>query len=363
MKSIFMAAALAAGLALSTPASAADLGGNCCADLEERVAELEATAARKGNRKVSLTVSGEVNQAIIWADLDGSSNWVVGNNNNSTTKFRFAGDAKIDSSWSAGYIIEVGVGGFSDAGPANDLSIRHAALYIGGPVGKIWLGQTSQATDGIAEMTVVNTLVASKMLSWAYLGDPDVFDGKRGEVIRYDSPAIAGFMLSASANSGKGNGYDVALRYAGELGGFKLAAGIGYTQDVAVSIDLIGFPISAVVVADSRYSGSVSLQHAASGLFVNAAASQLNNVGGFSGFDVRGYHVQGGIEHKFVGIGATTLYGEWMRYDLDVMGQTDVYGAGIVQAIDAAALDLYVSGRHVPDLSATVIMGGARIKF
>ena len=38
-------------------AFAADLGGNCCADLEERIAELEATTARKGNRKVSLTVS------------------------------------------------------------------------------------------------------------------------------------------------------------------------------------------------------------------------------------------------------------------------------------------------------------------
>ncbi len=32
---------------------AADLGGDCCADLEERIAELEATTARKGNRKVS----------------------------------------------------------------------------------------------------------------------------------------------------------------------------------------------------------------------------------------------------------------------------------------------------------------------
>ncbi|HET6925922.1 MAG TPA: hypothetical protein VFI48_03545, partial [Hyphomicrobiaceae bacterium] len=33
-------------------AKAADLGGDCCADLEERVAELEATTARKGNRKM-----------------------------------------------------------------------------------------------------------------------------------------------------------------------------------------------------------------------------------------------------------------------------------------------------------------------
>ena len=41
---------------------AADLGGNCCADLEERIAELEATTARKGNRKMSLTVTGQVHR-------------------------------------------------------------------------------------------------------------------------------------------------------------------------------------------------------------------------------------------------------------------------------------------------------------
>ena len=45
----------------SAPAFAADLGGDCCADLEERVAELEATTARKGNRKVSLSIYGQVN--------------------------------------------------------------------------------------------------------------------------------------------------------------------------------------------------------------------------------------------------------------------------------------------------------------
>jgi hypothetical protein len=36
------------------PAKAADLGGDCCADLEDRVAELEATTVRKGNKKVSV---------------------------------------------------------------------------------------------------------------------------------------------------------------------------------------------------------------------------------------------------------------------------------------------------------------------
>ena len=49
-------------------AKAADLGGDCCADLEERVAELEATTARKGNRKMSLTITGQVNRMIMFWD-------------------------------------------------------------------------------------------------------------------------------------------------------------------------------------------------------------------------------------------------------------------------------------------------------
>src|SRR5262245_21208804 len=55
-------------IALSTgvpAAKAADLGGDCCADLEERVAELEATTARKGNRRVSLTISGQVATSVM----------------------------------------------------------------------------------------------------------------------------------------------------------------------------------------------------------------------------------------------------------------------------------------------------------
>ena len=43
----------------STPATAgADLGGDCCADLEARVAELENTTLQKGNKKLSVTLSG-----------------------------------------------------------------------------------------------------------------------------------------------------------------------------------------------------------------------------------------------------------------------------------------------------------------
>jgi hypothetical protein len=58
-------AALAVLGAGPAPASAADLGGSCCADLEEREAELEATASRKGQReKVELKISGFVGRAL-----------------------------------------------------------------------------------------------------------------------------------------------------------------------------------------------------------------------------------------------------------------------------------------------------------
>src|SRR3977135_3546912 len=63
------------------PARAADLGGDCCADLEERVAELEATNARNGNTKVSATLYGQVNKAILfWDDGHERGSYTVDNN-------------------------------------------------------------------------------------------------------------------------------------------------------------------------------------------------------------------------------------------------------------------------------------------
>src|SRR5438105_6115512 len=95
----------------SLSANAADLGGDCCADLEERVAELEATAARKGNRKVSLTISGWVNEAVFSWDDGTQRGDYQGTNSLEQSRFRFTGEAKISDGWSAGYILEIGVQG------------------------------------------------------------------------------------------------------------------------------------------------------------------------------------------------------------------------------------------------------------
>src|SRR5262249_17535177 len=85
-------------------AQAGDLGGDCCADLEERVAELEATTARKGNRKVKLEVSGHINEAVMFWDDGRESNAYVVTNDNSRSRFRFKGEAKIEDDWKAGFL-------------------------------------------------------------------------------------------------------------------------------------------------------------------------------------------------------------------------------------------------------------------
>ena len=117
MKKYSLGALVAAGLLVgglsAGSASAADLGGNCCADLEERIAELEATTARKGNRKVSLTISGWVaEQVMCWDDGHREQNIYVGGIGTTlASHFKFTGQATISPGWYAGYVIHVEVYG------------------------------------------------------------------------------------------------------------------------------------------------------------------------------------------------------------------------------------------------------------
>ena len=132
-------------------AYAADLGGDCCADLEERIAELEATTVRKGNRKVSLTISGWVNQAVFAWDDGVESNAYVGTNSLEQDRFRFVGEAKIVDGWSAGYTLEIGLWGAdskqfsqSSAGGSNSnqLTDRRASWFLKSKeLGKVTVGK------------------------------------------------------------------------------------------------------------------------------------------------------------------------------------------------------------------------------
>ena len=95
----------------ATQASSADLGSDCCVDLEERIAELETTAARKGNAKVRLTITGWLNEAIFAWD-DGTQRGVYeGTNLIEQPRVRFIGEVEISKAWFAGYALELGIAG------------------------------------------------------------------------------------------------------------------------------------------------------------------------------------------------------------------------------------------------------------
>src|SRR5262245_29132793 len=257
---------------------AADLGGDCCADLEERVAELEATTARKGNRKMSLTITGQVHRMVLFWDDGKSSNTYYGlDNTNSSSRFSFTGTAKVTPNVSMGFdiTIEIEAGGTSSkvsqfdedgkvgaqingagAGSFNTQNTdayfgdaRRAAFWVEDKnLGRLTVGRYESAgaittidlagigAGASASVVLVNGGFLARGtngdytgISWANIGDPSSNQG-RTELIRYDSPTLAGFVLSASIGEA-GDYWGVMLRYAGEFSGFRVAAGIGY-EDV-----------------------------------------------------------------------------------------------------------------------------------
>ena len=433
-------------LAAGVTAQAADLGvgGNCCADLEERIAELEATAVRKGNRKVSLTVSGLVNEGLLAWDDGVERNAYVATNEQQRTRFRFLGSAKIDSKWSAGYLLEIGVRGNPQfqlsqnvsAGSSKGLDVRHSAWYLqNSDLGKVWVGQTSQASDGITEINLANaghfasaqigdyigsfsvrgtngalsTTTVANLTNQAAASQGSPGEGARVNLIKYETPTLAGF--TGSAAWGEDKFWDIALRYAGEFSGFKLAGGIAYQQwdDGTANPRLCSRAGGTSNTSCDELGMSGSIMHVPTGLYGFGAYGYHNDdnrqlLTGVSATKKKDefYYLQGGIEQSFFPLGKSTFFGEYYNgtygasttagvtnggsstaRTLGLTGFTnkinstvvDMWGLGFNQNIAAAAMDMYVDYRNyqfeikdtagnkasVNDMQ-TVIMG-ARIQF
>jgi hypothetical protein len=361
------------GSSAYAPANAADLGGGCCADLEERVAELEATTARKGNRVVSLEVYGVVSRGILFWDAtngtDGGGGLAANTSQSDTvlidedgSKFGLRGSATFKPGWSAGYKIEMGTEGFQ----GNAVVIRQNNLWIESQqLGRVTLGEQSAATDGIAHIVLATTYSDSgafQNTTYTNLtaGSYRDFDGGRGDFLRYDSPSIYGFILSTSWSNDPDSSsdttvvsddeyWDVTLRYSGEFNAFRLAAGIGYTSLNDGDDDIV--------------QGSASVMHIPTGLFFAFSAGELDTPTGI--FDESYWYITGGVERGFLHYGKTTFFGEYGAYD---DGDDDtMWGLGITQTVDAAALDLYAQYRNVEedddDDSFDTFLLGATIHF
>jgi hypothetical protein len=131
-----------------------------------------------------------------------------------------------------------------------------------------------------------------------------------------------------------------------------MVAGVGFAHTGVDPFILVGGGEA------DKITGSASVMHIASGVFLTGAYGRIDVTGG----NTDAYHVQGGIEQNFFGIGPTTVFAEYASWDdLDL----DWVGLGVNQSLAGTAVDLYISGRRygLGDEDATTVLGGARVKF
>ena len=362
----------------SMPAAAADLGGDCCADLEERIAELEATTARKGNRKVSLTVSGWVNEAVFFWDDGNERNVYVGTNFVEQSRVRFLGEAKINADWSAGYILEIGVAGYpsnqwNQAGPGsasanpsngnNATSVRKSAWYLKNKDwGQISVGQNGTATYHLlddADPTLTRNVndaegaaiylaafqlrsggapvvVGGNTLRWTDIlrgfNNSTPGDSGRRNIVRYDTPTISGF--TGTAAWGEDDLWDVALTYKNDIGDFSVLARVGYGHSTDPGTQLTGFVVGGTpCISSSSIASSLpnfecawggagaTIIHKPTGLFLYGGwGKQHIDTDGTAAAtlfnpDSTTWFLQPGIEYKWLSLGKTNIFGEYRRDD------------------------------------------------
>jgi hypothetical protein len=424
MKTTSLCALTAAGIIVSgfaltpAPAKAADLGGSS-GDLEERVAELEASVVRKGNRKVSLELYGQVNRALMmWNDGKDSDSYVV-DNNLTPTRIGLKGDGKIGEGWKSGFNIEfdftdssssnvfngkLAAGGDQGKGETGPIGLRQGFWFIDNDkLGRVSLGQQSSATDDLTLINLSGAGVASdartqwntsfavrpttgagavlynptlsadkqKAISWGRISDG--LDTDRGNFVRYDSPSVYGFIVSAAW--GEDDQWDAALRFKKEWNSLRLAAGIGYYYqgndgNTVPNTSWGGAAGSGGGAYTTReeIKGSASALHVPTGIYVAVSAGERFNqqVASFTPSerldqkDASFWYIQGGIDKRFFPIGNTTLYGEYGNYSgfgvanvsvhnsANNLASSDVnrWGLGVVQKVDAAALEVYAAYQH-----------------
>jgi len=338
-----------------------------------------------GEKNVSLELSGQLNRGVLVTN-DGDSTDVFNvDNDNSSSRFRLVGTYKT-TRFSVGTRIEVQVesNSTSDVNQNNKrdddsdfFGLRKAEIWLNTPFGQLWVGQGSTASDGTAEVDLSGTDVitysainelaggilfyddAANALTETNVGDVFAnFDGLgRDDRIGYDTPTFAGFKLSSSwVTDGYG---DVAVRYAGDFSGVKLAAAVSYATKKSVF--------------KSQVTGSVSALHT-SGLNATLAGSFQDPDS--EGDDRNPYYIyfKFGYTQKLVSFGQTSVsidyyYGEEISTGND---ESQSIGFGLVQKIDVFATELYLGLRnyHLERDTANVdlnhifaVLTGARVKF
>ncbi len=383
----------------SSGARAADFGMSCCADLEDRIAELEAAAALKSTRKTSLTVSGQINKYLLSWDDGRERNGYVSDNRNDPSAFGFDGEGKVSADVTAGYevLIRVPVDLAERVDQNNPraqdgFEVRLSNVWLESTAfGKVTLGKAARVSDGGPEMD----LSEAETVGYAGVHDPigsfklrrtdgvltdvawgdliDDFNGDPANLVRYDTPSLAG--LIASVSWGEDDVRDAGLSYTFEDKDVLAGAIIAYTH-------VTGEGGAPGRIDEDTVVGSASIRHKATGLNVTVAAGQrMFNAATVDSDGVsrqpeaaKFIYLKGGWLAKLNSLGSTAFYGEYAVFNDYVSAGTDaaalqsiatgpvgcarvgalcrvegsqaeMWGFGVVQIIEAADMQIYIGYR------------------
>ncbi len=391
------------------PVIAAGAATACCADLEMRVAELEAAAARTRGRTVELSISGVINRAIlVWDDGQRHGAALVTNDNDNSVVTIEGEAGALSHGWLAGFVLDFDIldAGSGDISQLDQHGFR--ALELGelsvwlrsDRFGEVSIGKTSArgASSGANEQDLSGTEVA------AYAGVTDVggrfflqradaqnaagplrvkwddvidsLDEPDGNVVTYSSPDLWG--LSATALWGEDNIWNLAAAYHQTIGpGLQIAAAIAVNGNHQRRVD--DLPDHRTVA------GSVSVLHLPTGLSLTGAGGKRDFIESLTLANGRAatpssphfYYAKAGWQGAIIQAGATAAYIEAGQF-IDFLGgnasaatveslaglgagaactspaaaclvsnsNAQMWGLGVVQSINQSEAQLYFSYRH-----------------
>lgn len=172
---------------------------------------------------------------------------------------------------------------------------------------------------------------------------------------RYDSPSFAGGFKVSASRFEEDDGWDVAVRYSGQAGGFQLVGAAAYGDTETLT----------------QMNGSLSAFDGSSGLSVTVAAGSRSIAGAGAGDDPTFLYGKVGYQFNPFAVGTTALAVDYATSDVSGIDQTFTsIGILAVQNIDRISTELYAglrthafddNGVEADDIGG--LMVGARVKF
>ncbi|MBW6521708.1 MAG: hypothetical protein K0A99_11995 [Desulfoarculaceae bacterium] len=369
-------------------------------DLSAEQARLDALEkfnwVHAAKKKVDVTLYGQVNKAVMWADDGNDDDIFFVDNPLAGTRLGVTAKSKLNDEFSVGGQLEFewtqnnanAVNMDKDDTPGSDA--KHRQMRVWGQsktAGKLTLGHGSTAADGSTRNDLSGTLIAGRADGTIGGGikfsrkdnsgyGPTVgsvfndLSGGRKDGLRYDSPSFAGVTLSGTVAEGNYN--DVAIGYNQKFGDTQVKAGLAYSIEGGSAAN------------HSRIAGSASVM-LPFGLNFTVAAGE-NEFQAYQNKNLENssfWYGKVGYQLKALSFGSTSFSGTYGQYDDMNAGtvknvpswyqsESTLWGAEMVQKFDAINTEFYMAYRlyelednvSVTDFdNVTVLLSGARLSF